>query len=336
MITRVLIVRLGAFGDIVHALPVAAALRSAWSDAQIDWVVDRRYRGVLELARGLDRVIEVGANSWPLAVLPLRRRRYDVAIDLQGLLKSAALARWTGARRVIGFHPDHLRERAARLFHTETVTPPSDGHVIAKNMSVLPALGVPTGPPRFPIEIPPSSIASDVRGALGVGARDPFAVLNPSAGWPNKQWPPARFGEIAAHLKERHGLPSIVIWGPNERALAERVVAASRDCACLAPRTTLGDLAALISAGALVISGDTGPLHLATALGTPSVGLFGPTSPVRNGAFVPEDVSVSRFEACECHHKRRCSRPTACIIDISIAEVIAAVDHRLMSVPVHE
>ncbi len=126
MSTTILIVRLGALGDIIHALPVAAALRQAWPEARIDWVVDSRYRRMLDLVQGLDQVFEVGANSWPLVIPSLRRTRYDVAIDLQGLLKSAALTRATGARRVIGFDAGHLREKAARHFYSEAVIPPLD------------------------------------------------------------------------------------------------------------------------------------------------------------------------------------------------------------------
>jgi heptosyltransferase-1 len=335
MSAKIVIVRLGAFGDIIHALPVAAALRHAWPDARIDWVVDRRYRRVLDLVRGLDGVTEVGANDWPLAIPSLRRHRYDIAIDLQGLLKSAAIARGSGARRVIGFDAGHLRERAARVFYSETVTPPGVCHVIEKNLAVLAALGVRSEGPVFSIEIPPSNIVELARAALALGPDGRFAIVNPSAGWPNKQWPPERFGAVAAHLRARHGMRSVVIWGPKERPLAEQVAALSQGSAEVAPATDLGDLAALSRGAALIISGDTGPLHLATALGTPAVGLFGPTSSSRNGPFSGQDVSLSRFDQCECHHKRQCRRSTACIMDVSIDEVIAAVDRRLASVIVH-
>ncbi len=183
--------------------------------------------------------------------------------------------------------------------------------------------------------IPPSAVVRDTRAALAIGPDDRFAIINPSAGWPNKQWPPERFGAIADHLRARHGVKSAVIWGPNERPLAESVVASSRGGAAIAPRTTLGDLAALLKGAALIISGDTGPLHLATALGTPAVGLFGPTNPVRNGSFNPDDESLSRFEQCECHHKRRCRRSTPCIMDVSTGEVTRAVDRRMASLLVH-
>jgi heptosyltransferase-1 len=336
MSPKILIVRLGAFGDIVHAVPVLAALRHRWSDARIDWVVDRRYRRVLDLVSGLDDVIEVGATSWPLALPALRRGGYDIAIDLQGLMKSAAIAKGSGARRVLGFHRDHLRERAARIFYTEAVVPPASGHVVEKNMAALAALGIIAGPPQFPLVVPPSPVVDEARAALGLKPGDRFAVINPSAGWPNKQWPPERYGAVAAHLLKRHGLKSAVIWGPGERALAAKVADSSDAAAEVAPSTTLGALAALLRAAAVIISGDTGPLHLATALRTPAIGVFGPTSGARNGPFDPADVSVSRFEQCECHHKRRCRRPTPCIMDISIGEVTGAVDRRLVSVPVHD
>ena len=151
----------------------------------------------------------------------------------------------------------------------------------------------------------------------------------PGAGWPNKRWRPERFGALAGHLRDRHGLVSVVAWGPGERALADSVVRASDGAARCAPATGLGDLIAVIRRAALFVAGDTGPLQIAAALGTPIVSLFGPTSPARNGPWSTLDISLSRFDRCDCDHKRRCRRPFACIDDISLDEVITAVDRRM-------
>ena len=124
-----------------------------------------------------------------------------------------------------------------------------------------------------------------------------FAMINPGAGWPNKQWPAERFGALAAHLRDRHGLRSTVTWGPSERALAESVAHASNGAAAVAPATEIGDLLALARAASLCVAGDTGPAQLAAAVGTPVVGIFGPTNPARNGPWAADDTSVSRFHA---------------------------------------
>lgn len=332
MARAVLIVRLGALGDLVHALPVAAALREAWPDARIDWLVDARYHTLLRFAPMLDRAIVLGggaSGSVAGVVRQMRRERYDMALDLQGLLKSAVLARLSGARQVVGFATMHLRERAAGLFYSTRVPVVEGGHVIQKNLSMTRALGVEALSVSCPLTIPASPAVAEARAALGAGDTGAFAILNPGAGWPNKQWPPDRFGAVSAHLARRHGMRSIVLWGPRERPLAEAVARASGGTAVVGPATGIGDVLALARAAALFVAGDTGPLQLAAAVGAPVVGVFGPTNPVRNGPWSGSDVTVSRFEQCDCHHKRRCRRTTPCLLDIGVGDVTQAVDRRL-------
>ena len=131
-----------------------------------------------------------------------------------------------------------------------------------------------------------------------------YVLLNPGAAWPNKQWPPARFGAIAAALRDRHGLRSVVLWGPGEIALGREVVAASSGAALLAEPSSVADIVALARGAALMVSGDTGPTHIAAALGTPLVGIYGPTRPARNGPMSPLDITVSRDTICQCHSNR--------------------------------
>jgi lipopolysaccharide heptosyltransferase I len=353
MPARVLIVRLGAMGDLVHALPALAAIREAWRDATIDWLVDARYAGVLRFVSGFDRAVVVGGRAgrpprapegegvagtrleypgltgvWA-AIRFLRRQRYDVALDFQGLIKSAALTRASGARRVIGFASGHLREPAARVFYGDAVEPAAGVHVVWKNMALVRALGIEPAGLAFPLA---AALDATVAAALpppDAAGCQTFAVVNPGAGWPNKRWRADRFGAVAAHLKSKHGLLSLVTWGPGEQALAEAVVRASDGAARVAPPTGLGDLIALLGGARIFVGGDTGPLQLAAALGTPTVAVFGPTSPARNGSWSAEDVSLSRFDTCDCHHKRRCRRATPCIDDIGVGEVMDAVDRRL-------
>lgn len=357
---RILIVRLSALGDIVHALPVLAAIKRAKPDAQVDWLVEDNYAPILALATGLTRRVIVraranretpgsmafsGGAGYLRAARYLRAQRYDLALDLQGLLKSAVWARVSGAHRVVGFDRAHLREELAASFYSETVTPvrqsgsqavgpsgrqavgPSGDHVIQKNLSILSALQIRPDAIELPLVAHASADATAAIDTAGGSLQ--FIVLNPGAAWPNKRWPPERFGALAAALRDRTGLRSLVTWGPSERDLANAVVIASSGAASLAPPTSVSDLAALMRSAALVISGDTGPLHIAAAVGTPIVGLFGPTRPERNGPWDPRDVVISRAETCVCHHKRHCLRGAPCINEITLDEVVAACERRL-------
>jgi lipopolysaccharide heptosyltransferase I len=321
-VTRLLVVRLGALGDIVHALPAFAACRRTWPEARIDWLVEARHRAVLDLVRGVSHIVEIDTTG-ALSAVPGRMRevraaRYDVALDLQGLIKSAVLARWSGAARVVGFDRAALREPLAALAYSETHAVGDAGHVIRKNLALAAAMGADTSRIEFPLAVPDTTVPGP-----------PYAVLNAGGGWPNKRWPVDRFGALAAWLRERHGLRSLVLWGPAERELADSIASASDGAATPAPPTTIGDVLALSRGARVFVSGDTGPLHLAAAVGTPIVGLFGPTSPARNGPFAPGDVTISRFETCVCHHERRCRRATPCIDEIALADVQQAVTRRL-------
>jgi ADP-heptose:LPS heptosyltransferase len=169
--------------------------------------------------------------------------------------------------------------------------------------------------------------------AGGVG--DWFALLNGGAAWPNKRWPAERFGRLAAWLRDEHGLSSVVLWGPGESALAAEVVAHAAGAAVAAPETDLRDLVAIARAASIVISGDTGPTHIAGAVGTPIVSIFGPTDPGRNGPWDPEDEILSRYAACACHYQRACRRGPDdwCLRGLTESDVREAVTRRLSRRP---
>jgi heptosyltransferase-1 len=327
---RYLLVRLGSLGDVIHAMPAAAALRAAQPDAQVDWLVDPRYVDVVRLVRGVDRAIAVdprGPKGRLLSVIrDLRRTRYDAAFDVQGLIKSAVLARLSGAKAVLGFPRAHLREAAARFCYSSTPDLGDAEHVVRKALRLVGAVvGGGEAPPVFPVGIPSSAAAGQVAARMPQG----FAVLNPGGAWPNKQWPPERFGAVAARLRAERGLPSVVIWGPGEEPLAQRVVQRSGGAAEMSPPTRVLDLFALARAARLVVSGDTGPLHVACAVGTPTVALFGPTIAERNGPWDPRDVVIARTSQCECLYQRQCRRADRCIDLIDVGEVAQAVGRRL-------
>jgi heptosyltransferase I len=246
---RVLIVKLGALGDIVHAIPVAAALRQAHPAVRIDWLVSGKHREILDLVPVIDRRLVIGdggpgrpgdAGAGILdSIRELRRAQYDVALDLQGLVKSAFFARASGAPRVVGFASRYLRERFARPFYTEVHDPggggmyhPDETHVVWTNLGLLSPLGIHVGAPEFPIDRVESDVARDV--AARAGGR--YVILNPGAAWPTKRWPPSRLGAVASALRAGRGLASVVLWGPGEESLARDVVESSDGSAILSPR----------------------------------------------------------------------------------------------------
>jgi lipopolysaccharide heptosyltransferase I len=327
-----LIIRLGSLGDVIHGIPAAAALRERHPDARIDWLVDPRYVELLALVEGLDAAVPFdprglvrGGASWS-TLGRLRDAHYDAVVDLQGLLKSAVIARLVGAARRVGFPRAHLREPAARFFYTETPDPGEAPHVIHKNLALVRALGVEATAVRFPWRPAQSALAAAVRARFGP---EGYALLNPGAAWPNKRWPPARFGAVAAAIRWEYGLRSVVMWGPGEEPLAAEVVAASEGAAEAAPETTITDIVAIARGGRVMVSGDTGPLHIGGALGVPLVALFGPTLPARNGPWAARDEVLSRVSGCECFYQRECRRADRCIDDISVDEVLVSVRRRL-------
>jgi len=347
-LSRFLIVRLGAPGDIVHAIPVAAALRRAFPGSRIDWLVSARHREILDLVPVIDRRLVIhdrprtvprsdgeahGGVSLAGAIRELRKARYDVAIDLQGLIKSALLARSSGAPRVVGFVSSYAREALARPLYTDVYDPGRGGlydrretrHVVEINLGVLSALGISMAEPEFPIEAVVSEAARQIQDRTS----GRYALVNPGAAWPNKRWPTARLAAVAALLRQRHAVTPVVIWGPGEEALAQEVVAAAGGAALLSPRTTIADLVALTRGATLMVSGDTGPAHIAAAVGTPIVGIYGPTRPARNGPISPRDITVSRDAVCRCHHLRRCTQNRMCLLDVAVEEVADAVERRL-------
>jgi len=338
---NILVVRLGALGDVVHTIPAVAALRATMPDARIDWLVEARHCAMVGLVPAVDRVVTLDGRTiaaWVDTIRRLRETTYDVALDFQGLMKSAVFARASGAHRVAGFSIWHLREKSARPFYSETdgAGSHSEGdatvHVIQKNLHLLQVLGIRTNRVEFPLTRVPSRALDQIRQRLGAV---PFAVVNPGAAWPNKRWAPQRFAEIATFLRDVRGLASIVLWGPGEQPLAQSIVDAAGGAAHLSPATDIPDLVEMSRAAALIVSGDTGPLHIAAAVGTPAVALYGPTDPNRNGPWDPNDVKLSRFDACDCHYRRACRRADWCLDSISVAEVTAGIQQRLTSSASH-
>jgi heptosyltransferase-1 len=329
---KALLVRLSSIGDVVHALPALAALhRHGW---EAGWLVEPPSRVLLEDNPLVAQVIGApsrkafGGRSALGALRALRAQRYDAALDFQGLWKSAAWARLSGAARVVGWEGGARREPASSLLLTERVARSERGHVIDKNLALLRPLGVDeVGLREFPLPFSDEAVARVDAGLQGLGDGG-FVVLNPGGGWASKLWPAERFGELSKGLRDL-GLRPLVSWGPGEEPLADRVVAASGGTATRSFATTLLDYVEIARRARLVVAADTGPLHLACAVGTPVVALFGPTDPGRNGPFAPDDVVVRRTPPCAPCYSRTCLRHAGVMGTLAVAEVLTAAQRRL-------
>lgn len=326
---RFLLVRLGSLGDIVHALPAAAALRDTFPSARIDWVVDRKWTRLLEGNSDLNEVISVDrrkAGGIATAVRKLRDARYTCAIDFQALYKSALLSFASGAPRRIGFRSSYAREGFAALLYTDRLNP-RGAHKVDHNLTLVEQTGARPGTPRFPLAIHEED-EDRVSRELSAHGMNEFFVLNPGGGWLSKCWPAERYGDLNRKLAERHGWRGVVTFGPGEESMAAKLIEAAGNTPPVAVALGLGALFALLRRAKFVVSADTGPLHVASALGTPVVGLFGPTDPARNGPYSPGDVVVRNARFSETTYGRGASYSPA-MLSITVDQVVDAVERRL-------
>jgi lipopolysaccharide heptosyltransferase I len=324
---RYLVVRLTALGDILHTLPAVAALRAAHRNARIDWVVDRKWAPVMEGSPAINEVIPFDRGSLPGAVTCARRLRenkYTCAIDFQGLYKSSVLAMLSAAPRRIGFERGWARESGAALLYTERVTPVGR-HVAELNYSLAEKAGaVRPAKPEYPLRVPAGGVAS-VRARLAERGITEYIVVGPGGSWRAKCWPAERYGLFCRDFENKHHVPVILLCGPGEESIAEEVRQAAHPATPIVMATTLEELMGLLSHARCIVAADSGPLHLAAALGAPVVGLYGPTDPARNGPFVPGAVIVSEARPEEISYKRRATYSPA-MLRISVEQVLDAVD----------
>jgi heptosyltransferase I len=339
---RILIVKLGSIGDVVHTLPALAALRTGMPHAEISWVVERQSSEILKDNPLLDRLIEVDTKALRRGLMSgetlraprqqLRRLRasaFDVALDFQGLLKSASIARLSGARRVFGYTRAGLREPASALFLSKRVAVPKKTHVIRKALHLVhESLGIPVPEQlSFPIGISPTDETEARQVAADAGGS--YAILNPGGGWPTKLWNAERFGKLADQLWSSYGICSLVTYGPGEHELAESVRRSSDSGKATPVSLSLKGFYSLAQRARVYVGGDTGPTHIAVAAGTPIVGLFGPTEWWRNGSPYAEDICVERNDI-DCRvdcHRRSCSKWIC--MDIEVRRVMEAVERRI-------
>ncbi len=351
-IKRLLIVRLSAMGDVIHTLPAVQALRQAFPQAFIGWLIEERWaellcapgsprRGPRSSLRPLvDEVHSVNLKAWGKSALSVstvqrvatvwndvRETHYDAAVDLQGAMRSAVLARWSGARVVYG--AAEPREAPASLWYARKVVA-HGRHVVEQNLSIAEALV------EHRVKLPPIELPHDPRAEKLIERRlaehgiGEFAILNPGAGWGAKRWPAERYGEVARKLAGL-GVRSIVNYGPGEEELVRAVEATSGGTAqamnCTSTRCSITELIALTRRARLFIGGDTGPLHLAAALRVPVVAIFGPTDPARNGPYGTRSIVVRSAESVTSHARQ--AAPDEGLLAIGSDEVITAAGNLL-------
>jgi len=340
---QILIVKLGSIGDIVHTLPALAAIRKAMPDAEISWVVERRASEILRDNPLLDRLIEVDTKALRRGLMSgetlraprqqlrqLRASAFDLALDFQGLIKSASIARLSGARRVFGFSRDSLREPASRILLSQSIPISKNSHVIRKNLALAGgALGISISNDPADLEFPIATNSTHQAEALRAAQGSEYAILNPGGGWPTKLWSAERFGRLADEIWSHYGLHSLVTHGPGETELAGTVLQSSQSGKARAVNVSLKGFYELAKRAQVYVGGDTGPTHLAIAAGAPIVGLFGPTEWWRNGSLRVADICVERVDI-DCRtdcHRRACSKWIC--MDVEVERVFQAVGQRL-------
>ena len=339
--SRILLVRLSSLGDILHALPALRSLRSAFPEARIDWLVEQRMKFLLRAVPGIDEIHAVDTRAWrkrPWSIQAavdfwglvrrLRARRYDLALDFQGLLKTGLLSYLSGAKCRLGFSRELVRERPAHWFYTRTLDRPHAGaHVVRLNLALAQAAGGHEVSLLSPLQTAEEDLCA-IEILLGKEQLSSYVIINPGGGWATKRWSAASYGQLAGRIQRELDLAVAVTTGPDEEHLYHEIRKHSGNPAPRHFPVSFRQLIPLCLKASLFIGGDTGPFHLACALGTPVVGIFGPTSPERNGPISGNDESVVHLLHCSFCYGRACPTQNECM-DISVDEVFEAVTRRL-------
>ncbi len=338
---RILIVKTSALGDVVHALPVLGALRRHFKEARIAWMVEEWIAPLLTGHPDLDEVIPVRLGAWrksPFAPVTLRElarlhRRVadfgpDIALDLMGNHKAGILSALSFADRRLGAARPFRREPSSAIWINEGVPLPEgqNGHAVDRMLALLAGLGVPNEPAEFQ----PEKILPWADAGPGESEAPPrFALLHPGAGWANKKYPAAGWGRALAALAAATGLPGLVAVGPGDEELAAEIVAASDGAARSFP-AEIPAFAALARRAEIVLGGDSGPTHLAHALGRPVLMIMGPTDPALHGPYGAPHLALAKRLPCSfCH--RRFAEVKACLLEIAPRQIAARAGEILRS-----
>lgn len=332
---RILLIKPSSLGDIVHTLPVVAALRQRWPSVHLSWLVKRQWAGLVERIEGVDQVwpLDASLTDWLRQARALRAQRWDLVMDLQGLLRSAAMGWLSGGMTRLGFA--NGREGSPWLYTHRVPVPTLDMHAVDRYLLVAAAAGAATqGPPQFRFKMPDEDLAV-VRGVFqrnGLSIEKPWVAMHVSARWPTKRWPLRSFAAVADQLA-KHGVgPIVAIGSPDERKEVEQLQSLSATAIVdLTGAIPLGCLPVFLSRAAAMVTNDSGPMHVAAAVGTPVVALFGPTSAIRTGPYGPNHRVLTHEVSCRPCFSRVCrhSPQMECLHAIAPEDVVKAVREAL-------
>ena len=334
---RILLIKPSSLGDIVHTLPVVSALKAQWPEMHLTWLVKRQWAEIVERVEGVDRVwpVDMTVKDWIRQGLLLRNEQFDLVIDLQGLLRSGVLARLSGAAVRVGFA--NAREGSPWCYTERIPVPSLDVHAVDRYLSLVKALGASIlGPPRFGFKM----LAEDqavVRGLFqrkGASIDKPWIAMNVTARWPTKRWPLGSFAAVADQLHEQYGAQVVVLGGPDERHyVGELRALVKHPFIDLSGEVPLRCLPALLSWATVMITNDSGPMHIAAALNVPVVALFGPTSAMRTGPYGSGHRVFNGQVSCSPCFSRVCrhSPQLECLHRITPAHVLDVVRPLMMA-----
>ena len=321
---KFLVVRLGSLGDIVHAFPAVSGLRQSFPNSEIVWLTHPKWEALVRAGGLANEVWTVDTRDWSSLrsiLARIRRHPFRAAIDYQGLWKSAALPFLAGVPRRIGFSSQTVREAGVPMLYTDRVRVDATAHVSDQNGELTARAGGKFAVGQVELKIPPEEVAS-VKGTLQKMGIGEYIVLSPGGGWRSKCWPAERYGQLAGRIQQEFQTRCVINAGPGEEDLVKPVLAAAENAQPFLYNGSLGQLMALLKNASAVVAGDTGPLHLADALGTPVAAIFGPTDPARNGPYHKFGV-VLRWQGAATTYKRG-SEPDESLTHISVDEVISA------------
>jgi len=325
---RFLVVRLGSLGDIVHTFPAVSGLRQSFPRAEIIWLTHPRWVNLVAssaLASEIWPVDSRDLSSVRQIIAKISAQRWEAAIDYQGLWKSALLPFLAGVPKRIGFSSETIREFGVPILYTDRVRPRAI-HIADQNgeLSVRADARAAVAPVKLRVsEADRQRVCSD----LSTAGINTYVVLSPGGGWRSKCWPPERFGELCQKIRDDLKMHCVINYGPGEETLAAAVKSAAGKAEPFPYDGELGQLMALLQGAQCIVGGDTGPLHLAIALGTKAVAIFGPTNPARNGPYPPQPF-VLRDPSASTTHKRE-TQTNPALLKISVAQVFDAVKRQL-------
>jgi lipopolysaccharide heptosyltransferase II len=339
-ISRILIIKPSSLGDVIHTLPLLKALRDQLPAAYIAWLISPEFKDIIEGNPYLDRIFLFQKEKWGrpyripltikeffLLIRQIRRERFQLAIDVQGLLRSSIVAYFSRAPYRVGF--ENAREFSPIFYNQKVLVPNVDIHAVDRYLSLIPGKRDEPAKPEFPLQIP-EMVRDNMRDILRqnqVDINQQIFLINPGAKWNTKRWPVKNYACLVQYIKEQFGGHIILIGGNGDKQLAEEVASYSRsNLTVLTGKTSLKQLAALMQMSTLLITNDSGPMHLANAVGTPTVAIFGPTNPIRTGPYHGNYIVVRRELSCIPCYLRKCPTGQECLQELGVDQVMVAVN----------